>query len=62
MKRIIAVVSFAVLATPVLAAEVSAPFEQTQLDRTLPNVQERGDHASAGSSNASDYSIIAPAQ
>lgn len=34
MKRLIAAVSFAVLASPVLAT----PFEQTQLDRQLPQV------------------------
>lgn len=68
MKRIIAAVSFAVLAAPVFAAEVSAPFEQTQIDRIVPNVQERDDDASAGSSNvkenvwANDYNFIAPAQ
>ena len=39
MKRIIAAVSLAVLAAPVFAAEVSAPFEQNQLDRMLPEME-----------------------
>jgi len=68
MKRTIAAVAFALLAAPVFAAEVSAPFEQTQLDRTLPNLQEQGARASAGSTAAdsrvwaNDYNFIAPAQ
>ncbi len=67
MKRIIAAVSFAVLAAPVFAAEVSAPFEQNQLDRVLPNVAARADDASVGSTGsadvwAQDYHFIAPAQ
>jgi len=69
MKRIIAAVSFAVLAAPVLAAEVSAPFEQTQFDRTLPILLEKdADRASAGATSekkdvwAEDYNFIAPAQ
>lgn len=40
MKRLIAAVSFAVLATPVLA-DTGKPFEQLDLDRALPNVAER---------------------
>ncbi|OGA72322.1 MAG: hypothetical protein A3G81_15065 [Betaproteobacteria bacterium RIFCSPLOWO2_12_FULL_65_14] len=67
MKRIIAAVSFAVLAVPAFAAEVGAPFEQNQLDRVLPNVQERAGNASYGAtleSNvwAQDYNFVAPAQ
>lgn len=63
MKRLIAAVSFAVFAAPVLAAN-SAPFEQTQLDR---GVTAQNDNASSGGSNAtgvwaSDYNFIAPAQ
>lgn len=65
MKRIIAAVSFAVLAAPVFAAEV--PFEQNQLDRVLPNVEARAGDASVGSTGktdvwAQDYNFIAPAQ
>ena len=37
MKRLIAAVSFAVLATPVLA-DAGKPFEQLDLDRALPNI------------------------
>ncbi|OGA71867.1 MAG: hypothetical protein A3G81_12035 [Betaproteobacteria bacterium RIFCSPLOWO2_12_FULL_65_14] len=64
MKRIIAAVSFAVLAAPVFAAEVSAPFEQTEFDRNVINA----DRASAGATSANenvwaqDYNFIAPAQ
>ena len=39
MKRIAAAVLFAVIAIPALAAEL--PFEQTELDRALPNISER---------------------
>jgi len=35
MKRLLTAVSFAVLATPVLAT----PFEQTELDRQLPAIE-----------------------
>lgn len=56
MKRLIAAVSFAVIATPVLAT----PFEQTQLDRNLPQVIAVD--ASAESSFADDHNFIAPAQ
>jgi hypothetical protein len=67
MKRIIVAVSFAALAAPVFATEISAPFEQTEFDRGLPNVQERAGQASAGATLnsgvwAQDYNFIAPAQ
>lgn len=67
MKRIIAAVSFAVLAAPAFAAEVGAPFEQTEFDRALPNIQERADNASYGATLESsvwsqDYNFVAPAQ
>lgn len=39
MKRLIAAVSIAVLATPALA-EVGAPYEQSMVDRTLPYVAD----------------------
>jgi hypothetical protein len=38
MKRLIAATSFAVLALPAFAA-TGLPFEQTQLDRALPQVK-----------------------
>jgi hypothetical protein len=41
MKRIIAAVSFALLAAPAFAADVGKPFEQLDIDRALPNVPER---------------------
>jgi hypothetical protein len=57
MKRLIAAVSFAVLATPVLAT----PFEQTELDRALPEISvEVAPSASAGETR-SDVEIAAPA-
>jgi hypothetical protein len=40
MKRLIATLSFSVLATSVLA-DAGKPFEQLDLDRALPNVAER---------------------
>jgi hypothetical protein len=39
MKRLIAAVSFAVLATPAFA-DSGKPFEQLDLDRALPNIAE----------------------
>jgi hypothetical protein len=38
MKRLIAAVSFAVLAVPAVAAESGKPFEQLDLDRALPQI------------------------
>ncbi|HXJ50714.1 MAG TPA: hypothetical protein VNH16_04935 [Burkholderiales bacterium] len=70
MKRILAAVSFAVLAIPAFAVEVSAPYEDTQNDRVLPNVQTRGERDSKASNTqsktqsnpwANDYNFIAPA-
>ena len=68
MKRILVAVSLAVLAVPALAAEVSAPYEQSQVDRILPNLVERTERASTGSTAtqvnpfANDHNFIAPAQ
>jgi hypothetical protein len=45
MKRIITAVSFAVLAVPAVAQ----PFEQTELDRAVPQI---ADNASAGASRS----------
>ena len=64
MKRILLAVSFAVLAAPVYAVEIGAPFEQTQFDRGLQNVEQ---NASTGASKqdtiwADDYNFVAPAQ
>ena len=66
MKRILLAASLAVLAAPVFAAEVSAPYEQAQVDRILPNVQTRTNGASAGATQteanpwANDWNFIAP--
>ena len=67
MKRILAAVSLAVLAVPAFAVEASAPYEQAQVDRILPNIAERTERASTGSTAtqvnpfANDHNFIAPA-
>lgn len=77
MKRFIAAVSVAALVVPpfAFAAEVSAPFEKTQFDRTLPNISNPvvAEQVSAGSTGgasgnwangpwANDHNFIAPAE
>lgn len=70
MKRILVAVSLAALAVPAFAVQVSAPYEQAQIDRQLPDVHTRGERASDKSSSAqtqgnvwaNDYNFIAPAQ
>jgi hypothetical protein len=63
MKRIIAAVSFAVLAVPAFAfaADASAPYEKAQFDRMLPNIESavpaEQAAASAGSSSAASGSL-----
>ena len=52
MKRIIAAVSFAILAVPALAAERGAPFEQTQLDRGFLAQSASGTSMGSGASSA----------
>ena len=52
MKRIIAAVSFAILAVPVFAAERGAPFEQTQLDRGALVGSANGASMGSGASSA----------
>jgi hypothetical protein len=61
MKRIIAAVSFAVLAAPAFAAESGAPYDQNLVDRALPNVHNPVVEEATGVW-AEDYSFIAPAQ
>jgi hypothetical protein len=39
MKRLIAAVSFAVLAVPAIAADSGKPFEQLDLDRAQPQIE-----------------------
>lgn len=51
MKRLITAVSFAVLAVPAVAAQ---PFEQTELDRALPQISE---NASAGATRSADRGL-----
>ena len=67
MKRILVALSFAVLAVPALAVETSAPYEQNQVDRVLPNVTQKSERASTGSTQkegsnpwANDWNFIAP--
>jgi opacity protein-like surface antigen len=65
MKRLIAAVSFAVLSVPALAAEVGAPYEQTQFDRGLYNAEQNASSGSNTSDNRvwqNDHNFIAPAQ
>jgi opacity protein-like surface antigen len=66
MKRNLVAVSLAVLAIPAFAADVSAPYEETQVDRALPNVQVKGESSKKSNSTetnpwANDYNFIAPA-
>ena len=67
MKRTLVALSLAVLAIPAFAVETSAPYEQSQVDRVLPNVTQKVDRASSGSTQkegnspwASDWNFIAP--
>jgi hypothetical protein len=68
MKRILVALSLTVLAAPAFAVDISAPYEQSQIDRTLPNVKHRSERATSASTKtegkvwASDYNFIAPAQ
>ena len=64
MKRIIAAVSFAVLAAPAFAADRSAPYEETQFNRGVSVEQSASSGSSAAASGvwAQDHNFIAPAQ
>jgi hypothetical protein len=76
MKRIIAAVSFAVLSASAFAVEVSAPYDQSLVDRALPNIDfpAAAEQASGGATGdasrgiwatgvwANDPHFIAPAQ
>jgi hypothetical protein len=68
MKRILVALSFAAFAAPVFAAEISAPYEQVQVDRAVPSIQSGSNGASTGSTKteanpwANDWNFIAPAQ
>lgn len=64
MKRILVAVSLSVLAVPAFAVTIapSAPYEQTQIDRLLPNVPERAIQTETQTNPfANDFSFIAPA-
>jgi len=64
MKRILVALSLAVLAVPAFAVEKSAPYDQVEIDRHLPNVPERSSASTKTEANvwANDYNFIAPAQ
>jgi len=70
MKRILVALSLAVLAVPAFAAEKSAPYDQVEIDRHLPNIPERSAASTKTQANAkteasvwaNDYNFIAPAQ
>lgn len=68
MKRHIVAIALAVLAVPALAVEVGAPYEKSQFDRQLPNIDfapvsgpnaalERPQFAAAAGSTRSDAEI-----
>jgi hypothetical protein len=63
MKRTLVALSLAVLVAPAFAVEISAPYEETQADRQLPNVPQRSSASTQtqGSVWANDYNFIAPA-
>ena len=76
MKRIIAAALLASLTLPAFARDIGAPFEQTQVDRQLPNVKDpvvtprtrlAGPPTMFGSADANaawaeDWNFIAPAK
>ena len=67
MKRHIVAIALAVLAAPALALEVGAPYDQSQIDRQLPNIDfapvapsaadARPQFAAAAGSTRSDVEI-----
>jgi len=62
MKRLIAAAALAALAVPAFAVESGKPFEQTELDRTLPTFSSnRVQVAAVSGSTVSDASISAEA-
>lgn len=64
MKRLLVAVSLAVLSVPAFAFTIdpSAPYEQTQIDRLLPNVPERAIQTETQTNPfANDFAFIAPA-
>jgi hypothetical protein len=48
----------------VFAAEIGAPYEQTEFDRAVPSAQDNASYGATLNSNvwAQDYNFIAPAQ
>lgn len=64
MKRILVAVSLAVLAVPAFAVNIdaSAPYEQSQIDRLLPNLPERAIQTETQTNPfATDHNFITPA-
>jgi hypothetical protein len=51
MKHLITAVSFAVLAVPAFAAERGAPYDQSLVDRALPQIEIK-ESASTGATRA----------
>ena len=60
MKRFIAAVSFATLAVPALAAEHGKPFEETELDRQLPQINVPAPADKRAADRAADSKTRAP--
>lgn len=62
MKRLLVAVSLAALAVPAFAVEISAPYEQSQVDRLLPNLPERAIQTETQTNPfANDQNFISPA-
>lgn len=62
MKRILVAVSLAALSASAFAVEIGAPYDQSQVDRQLPNLSERADRGTQANAFVNDYNFIAPAQ
>lgn len=62
MKRHLAALALALAAAPAFAVEVGAPYDQSLIDRQLPNielrtVEQRDQYAAAAGSTRSDVEI-----
>ena len=64
MKRLLVAVSLAALAVPAFAVTIdaSAPYEQSQIDRLVPNLPERAIPTETQTNPfANDHNFVAPA-